>query len=199
MTIRDFEFSRTKMYASFVGVHFSNVIFDQIQTGRHPLMFRACFFDRVVFKGKCGQIMLDWAWSLIAPGEKIDKRTQDYDEDNTTRHQNSSWAMDISEIEASGFDRLECVPGDKIITNEVDQIRIARSEVYDGKWRERKFLERTTLEIVLDDLAKEMRFETVVIAAPKRSKYYQQELSAMIALLDSGIGKMAANKPNQPQ
>ena len=145
---------------------FEDVLVDGLET--FDLRLFACLFNRVELRGKLGRLhlsALDWNDEY---SKKID------------------WALDIRNAEF-----LECelrgIPSRLIRRDEETQVLVRRERALEGNWRHLD-LANTSWRGEIQSMLNRGDQELLLIAG-KRDRYFQQELSGLVALRNAGIAE----------
>ncbi len=156
------------------GVRFEDVTVDTLSHPK-PLEIEACVCTHVVLRGKVGAVRFaaaieDDARAVLAPAAA--KLYEDVD-----------WALDITEAEFSDAEIWD-VPGHLVRRDPETQFLVHRAAAAAA---EIDALSEDAQLIV--ERAAEAPYETSVVAAPKRSKSFQEQLDALHELRDLGIAE----------
>lgn len=155
------------------GVHVKESVFDGISC-RQPQLLHACIFERVTLRGKIG------SFNLLGPHPSLKKRDSFVDS-MVAKYRLVDWALDISEAEFAEVE-LTYLPGSLVRTDGETQIVLHRERLsgveqdafpdYASVWMRRFAL---------------TPFESMVVAAPKRSEHFHGYMRDIKWLVDSGL------------
>ncbi|MEU3622782.1 hypothetical protein BS329_09740 [Amycolatopsis coloradensis] len=156
------------------GLRCDNVVVDTLSHGK-PIEFEACVFDRVTFRGSLGAVRFSPAIDeeprkSFAPGA-------------AKLYEEIDWALDITEAEFSDIEIWD-VPGHLVKRDPETQFLVRRATAAAADIDALPPYAR-----VLVERAAEAPYDTSVLAAPIRSKSFEEALDALRTLRDLGIAE----------
>jgi hypothetical protein len=167
------------------GVVFEQVTIDGLQTGlKTPMFLHACVFRHTTIKGIVRNVIFDPVWSHGA----TEQQKQAFLDANRDYYKKKrvDWALDISEMEAAEFDLNGAVPSHLVRRNSVDQFLLRREDAASGKWRKLRGVLYTIIPYAIDRFLLTGMPDTVLVAR-RRSKDYEEELTAYRRMRDAGL------------
>ncbi|MCU0878358.1 MAG: hypothetical protein MUF06_11290 [Pirellulaceae bacterium] len=157
-------------------------IVDGLNTHGQALRSMAAVFNRVIFRGKVGTIMISDLVSSFA-----DESTQSkFASANKEYYRSVDWAIDISEASCLEAD-LRGMPGHLVRRDPETQVLVTREKAQSNEWRDLPFKTgwwQTTCSIFLRGDQ-----ESTVVVAPKRSREFRELMHDLDLLRKAGISE----------
>jgi hypothetical protein len=135
------------------------------------LKFWGAVFNRVVFKGDIGSIMISPLLHTASAPAEVQKI---FDRENKIYYDNVQWAIDISRANFEECD-IRGLSSRFIIRDESTQIVISRSKAEEIDWEDLD-LENEKYFAVRVNIMEEENYDDVLIVAPKLSQRYESIL-----------------------
>ncbi|MBB4690109.1 hypothetical protein [Paractinoplanes abujensis] len=154
------------------GVHLQDSLIQGLSC-RQPQLLHACIFERVVLRGRIG------SFRLLGPHPSLRKRDA-FVSAMLARYQVVDWALDISEAEFAEVE-LTFLPGSLVRTDGETQI-VLRRERLAGAGQ----VEMPEYASVWIRRFAQSPFDSMVVAAPRRSKHFDGYMRDIKWLIDAG-------------
>lgn len=156
------------------GVRFKNVTVDTL---RHPaIVFIGCVCERVVLRGNFGDIR------FRQPDDEEEKRV--LAPAAAAIYETVDWALDISEAKFTNLEILD-IPGYLVVRDPETQFLIRRDAA--AALTPDQIANLSTWAQIYVERAVDVPYETVVAAAPVRSKSFDVAMQALESLRELGI------------
>jgi hypothetical protein len=172
------EVEKCRSLACFVaGVHFRDVAVDGFNISSH-MRLDGCFFEHVTLRGRIGPFSIyppDGLWPASTLPE--------FNATAFANYRNIDWALDISEAEFSSAEFLY-VPGELVRRDEETQFLLRREVLKD--------VDLESLPIHAKIYASRFEvtpFDSMVVAAPKRSKTFREQLENLEYMRSAGLAE----------
>lgn len=149
--------------------------------GRIPLFLWGCVFKHVSLSGPISSLKIN---RFLAPGG--DARQDEWDSDARQFYQSVDWALDISQADFQSMPSFEAIPGSLIRRDEDTQILLTRRGLRDANWQSFPF-GNSSAGVAIEWSLQDSIFDDVVVAAPKKSKKFKEDLAALQMLRHEGL------------
>ncbi|MEU4522967.1 hypothetical protein AB0F52_30195 [Amycolatopsis sp. NPDC024027] len=175
LLVRDVSLQKCKVgNVVLYGIRCDGVTVDTLGHSK-PIEFEACVFEHVVLRGNLGAVRFspaidDESRKVLAPAA-------------VKLYEEIDWALDITEAKFSGIEMWD-VPGHLVKRDPETQFLVRRDAAAAANIDALPFYAQ-----ILIERAAEAPYETSVLAAPARSKDFEEALDAFRKLRDLGIAE----------
>ncbi len=182
--ISNIELNKCRVYSWFTGVQFEDIKINDMATGKNHLFLFACVYKHVKLSGNIGTLIISDYWGIDTIKHK--KKNLIYSKANREYYRDIDWAIDISEVNASGILIRGGIPTNQIIRNKENQMIITRKEAELGRWKEIREIDSSVIKNAIEDIIRSGEEEGIIILG-SRSNNYQKNLSILQEMKRSGI------------
>lgn len=162
-----------------IGVRFEDVEIDTLAVKGSDVALHGCVFSRVTLKGKIGALVVG---GPVDDGSGLGA-LPDVSGQFRAVYEQIDWALDISEAGFTSVD-LSFVPGDLVRRDPETQFLVRRSSFHGVDPAQLPNLGR-----VLRRRFTKVPFDSMVVAAPTRSRQFQDQLDELRELRDLGLAE----------
>jgi hypothetical protein len=165
------------------GAILDEVTVDSFATvGRIPLFLDGVAFRHVVLAGRLAMFKINPAPTL----EPTATERQVWIDGNRDYYAGVDWALDISRAQFVSAPDLHYVPGHLVRRDEETQALASRSILQDAPWQSLPW-GKSALRIAVEWFLDHGPYDSVVIAAARKSKYFREDLAALKMLRSEGL------------
>jgi len=182
--ISNIQLNKCRVYSWFTGVQFENIQINDMATGKNHLFLFACVYKHVKLSGNIGTLIISDDWGIDTIKHK--KKNLIYSKANREYFRDVDWAIDISEVNASGIEIRGGIPISQIIRNKENQMIITREEAELGRWKEISNIDTSVIKLAIEDIIHSEEEEGIIVLG-SRSKNYQKNLIILQEMKRNGV------------